>query len=291
MIAALGKRCGLQFSHKGREIVAATSAYLPYWMRMAGSYIHRHVDLEDRPAELGDDTVRDLCSEFSKTEGADIAKIALQNLYRVDKPMFDLLINCADSGSIPIRGAGPLLRYGLVRQKGKSVRIESDVVLNALEFIKSEEVESKNINKREFVRNGLDLDESEWAEELAAISRRRNILERKAREFVRVVLRMGLPAGRSWVDAVIASLPSARKEQCNGLSPDALMGKLYWIELSSVIAREWIIFESLFNDKRRLQDAFKLLNERPDAHAKDVDLADVALQRRELTWLEERISQ
>ncbi|RKN29946.1 hypothetical protein [Micromonospora musae] len=69
------------------------------------------------------------------------------------------------------------------------------------------------------------------------------------------------------------------------------MGKLYWIELGSVIGREWAHFQAFFNDKKRMQVAFELLNERPDAHAKDVDLADVALQRRELTWLEERITQ
>lgn len=69
------------------------------------------------------------------------------------------------------------------------------------------------------------------------------------------------------------------------------MGKLYWLELGVIIAREWKHFERFFQDKRRLQSAFQLLNERPDAHAKDVDLADVALQRRELTWLEERIAQ
>jgi hypothetical protein len=137
----------------------------------------------------------------------------------------------------------------------------------------------------------MDLDESEWAEELAAISRRRNILERKAREFIRVALKMGLSSGRNWTDAVISALPSERRSECAGLAPDALMSKLYWIELSSIITREWAVFERFFQDKRRLQAAYKLLNERPDAHAKEVDLADVALQRRELTWLEERISQ
>ena len=102
---------------------------------------------------------------------------------------------------------------------------------------------------------------------------------------------MSLPAGREWVDAVDVALSSQRKSECSGLAPDTLMSKLYWIELSSIISREWGYFERFFNDKKRLQNAFQLLNERPDAHAKDMDLADVALQRRELTWLEERIAQ
>ncbi len=33
-----------------------------------------------------------------------------------------------------------------------------------------------------------------------------------------------------------------------------------------------------------------LMNDRPDAHAKAIDAADVALYRRELVWLEERLA-
>jgi hypothetical protein len=34
----------------------------------------------------------------------------------------------------------------------------------------------------------------------------------------------------------------------------------------------------------------ELLNDRPDAHAKEVDAADIALYRRELVWIEEKIN-
>lgn len=289
MLKTLGKRCGLQFSQEGREIIAATAAYLPYWMRMAGSYVHRHVELEGRPIELSDQVVRELCNEFAETEGADIARVALQTLYRVDKPMYAVLQRCATTGNVAAREARPLLRYGLVRQRGPNVEIQSKLIRYALELLESERAASASVLSRE--RIGVDLEEGEWAEELAAISRRRNILERKARELIRVALKMGLPPDRNWVDAVMSALPFKRRAECAGLAPDALMGKLYWIELSSIISREWTIFEKFFQNKRRLQAAFLLLNERPDAHAKEVDLADVALQRRELAWLEERISQ
>jgi len=172
-----------------------------------------------------------------------------------------------------------------------AAEIESPVVRDALELLRSDQDSVDSSSKDKFPRKTLDLDESEWAEELAAIGKRRNILERKTREFIRVALKMGLPNERTWTEAVITSLPQKRREDYEGLSPDSLMGKLYWLDLSSIITREWRIFERFFQDKRRFQDAFRLLNERPDAHAKEVDLADVALQRRELTWLEERISQ
>jgi hypothetical protein len=289
MLRTLGKRCGLQFSAESREIIASTTAYLPYWMRMLGSYIHRRVDIDGRPIELDISTVRDLCEQFAQTEGAEIARIALQNLRRVDKPMFDLLVTCADSGQASLIQTRPLLHYGLVRQRGSSVRVESSMVRLGLELLLSEPGGQKSFAS-ESRSSGLDLEEGEWAEELAAINRRRNILERKTREFIRVALKMSQPDGSSWVDTVISALPQKRREECMALAPDALMGRLYWIELSSILRREWATFERFFQDKRRLEGAFQLLNERPDAHAKEVDLADVALQRRELTWLEERIA-
>ncbi|WP_392670611.1 hypothetical protein [Streptomyces sp. LN785] len=290
MIKALGKRCGLQFPPQGRKEIAVTAAYLPYWMRMVGSYIHRHVELASRPLMLESEVIASLCQEFAETEGAEIARIALQNLQRVDPPMFDMLLRCANEGGVLARDARPLLRYGLVRQSGQLVEIQSSVVSLGIELFAARTGNNARAASSR-PAGGLELEESEWAEELASINRRRNILERKAREFVRVVLKMGLPAEKSWVDAVISALPPRRKDECSGLAPDALMGKLYWLELGVIIAREWKHFERFFQDKRRLQSAFQLLNERPDAHAKDVDLADVALQRRELTWLEERIAQ
>ncbi len=293
MINALGKRCGLILSQEARGIVAQTSAYLPYWMRMAGSYLHRHVDVEGRPVNIDVRLVTQLCQEFAETEGAEISRVALQNLHRVDQPMHDLLVRVANGESVDVREARPLARYGLVRQRAGAITVDSIMIQRGLELLHSQfahpgvaEAAEGTSNRRD-----LNLDEGEWAEELASISRRRNTLERKTREFVRVVLKVTLPAGKDWITVVNSTLPTRRRDECAGLAPDALMSKLFWIELSAIIAREWTHFESFFHDKKRLQNAFALLNERPDAHAKDLDLADVALQRRELTWLEERIAQ
>lgn len=293
MLNALGKRCGLALSSEARSVIAQTSAYLPYWMRMAGSYVHRHIDIDGRPAEVDSAMATSLCREFAETEGAELSRVALQNLRRVDRPMFDLLLKVQQGELVDVRLARPLVLYGLVRQHGTRVAIDSAMVARGLELLLSQSAHPGIDEAGEMTasRPTLDLEESEWAEELASINRRRNILERKAREFVRVVLKMSLVESRDWVQAVTESLPGRRREECAGLAPDALMSKLYWIELSAIISREWAHFERFFQDKKRLQNAFTLLNERPDAHAKDVDLADVALQRRELTWLEQRIAQ
>ncbi len=115
-------------------------------------------------------------------------------------------------------------------------------------------------------------------------------LREKMREFIRVVLKMSLQ-DREWTDAVLTSLPEERRARFRSLTPDRLMGELYWTDLKNVVSREWKLFERFIESRRRFQSAMDLLNLRPDAHAKDVDLADVALQRRELTWLEECFAQ
>jgi hypothetical protein len=135
----------------------------------------------------------------------------------------------------------------------------------------------------------LQLDEGEWAEELAVINRRRNVLERKMRNFVRFVLKATLPKNQSWSERVLGVLPQGRRESLRALSADVLMEKLMWPDLGSIILKNWENFEPIVGDRKRFEVASSLLNDRPDAHAKNIDLADIALQRRELTWLEERI--
>ena len=110
------------------------------------------------------------------------------------------------------------------------------------------------------------------------------------RHFTRFAIRIGAPKQTSWVERVLTSLPSQRRAVLNSLSADVLMERLYWSELGVVIVKNWEFFESMLGDKTRFEAAMNLLNDRPDAHAKEVDLADIALQRRELTWLEERVS-
>jgi hypothetical protein len=287
MIRTLGNRCGLQFSDESRQRIAETAAFLPFWMRMLGSYIHRSLDISERPMVLDDVIVGRLCSEFADLEGAEIARVAIQNLRRVDPPMFDLLIKIIKEEPVSTVESQPLVKYGLVKHRKNRVFVESALVLAGVSrTLASPSTTPANEN----IRRSFELEDQEWAEELAAINRRRNILERKTRDFVRIVLRMREDKSKSWDVLVLEALQAPRREQCRSLASDALMSKLYWIELSVVIRRYWTDFEAFFHDKRRTENAFEILNERPDTHAKDVDLADVALQRRELAWLEERIA-
>ncbi|OWZ93038.1 hypothetical protein B9J07_14645 [Sinorhizobium sp. LM21] len=71
---------------------------------------------------------------------------------------------------------------------------------------------------------------------------------------------------------------------------DVLSEKLYWLELVAIINKNWGLFERVFGDKSAFADNAKIINDRPDAHAKDLEASDVALHRRALTWFEERLA-
>ena len=55
------------------------------------------------------------------------------------------------------------------------------------------------------------------------------------------------------------------------------------------MSKEWEIFKVIFGDKGEFQMHCGVVNDRPDCHAKEADAADIALMRRSLSWLEEKV--
>ncbi|AGI68757.1 hypothetical protein OAN307_c32380 [Octadecabacter antarcticus 307] len=63
-----------------------------------------------------------------------------------------------------------------------------------------------------------------------------------------------------------------------------------WPELTSLLSKNWPVFEAIFGNKKAMETNSELINDRPDAHTKEWDEADFALYRRSLTWFEERVA-
>jgi hypothetical protein len=132
----------------------------------------------------------------------------------------------------------------------------------------------------------------EWAEELAAVGRRRNVLEKKLRSVVVNMLRFDNLANKgkfSAKDRVLSALNESRRNQLTHFGLDDLVEKLFWPELIALAGREWSLFERIFGAKDRFVQASEIINDRPDAHAKSYDAADFALYRRSLTMIEDAL--
>lgn len=289
MIRELCKRCGLVLSDADREKVAETCGDFPYWIRLAGSYLHRAIDIQDRPRTVDSELVTQLLSEFVETEGVDAARVALEDLRRKTAEPIELLQRAASVSHLSLAEGKLLLRYGLATQNPNGVAITSAMIRAGLSTLTEPEPAQVSLDLVEPIAQ-LSLVPEEWAEELSVINRRRNILERKLREFIHFSLKISAQAGENWVDKVLKSLAERQRTEYSSLSGDALLNKLFWKDLGAIITKHWPSFEKVIGDKTRFERTMEILNDRPDAHAKPIDAADVALYRRELIWLEERLA-
>lgn len=290
MLKDLERRCGLRFSPEARDLLAEVTGDFPFWMRLAGSYVHRATDIESRPVEVSLPQMTALMADFLEAEGTNVGRVALENLSRLHPEAVELLKLAISEGSVPLRRGSVLVGYGLARQVGHDVSVSSEMIRSAVLALPEKFPITPGRAEARGGENSVSLSESEWAEELATISRRRNVLERRLREMVRFGLKMQLAKGENWTERVRRALPAHRRSEVASLAADALMEKLYWKELEQIVSKEWSVFQRTIGDKTRFQLAMALLNDRPDAHAKEVDAADIALHRRELVWLEERVA-
>jgi hypothetical protein len=291
MIAELSKRCGLVFTPDARDEMATICADLPFWIRMAGSYIHRSIELDSRPQNISLELVKQLLNAFIGSDGIELARVALQHLQNVYPEVIDLLRDCVSKESLSIGDGRLLIRYGLAIQNGLRVVVKSELIKAGLEKVQHRspmQVSSIQDKVKGLSNEGILTDE--WVEELALINRRRNQLERSMRQLIRFTLKVEVKSGQAWSSYVLNSLSQKRRDELSSLAASALMDKLFWYELYLIIDKNWIYFEKVFGDRKRLGSAMKLINDRPDAHAKQIDLADVALYRRDLTWLDDRVN-
>lgn len=143
-----------------------------------------------------------MLEEYGRDEGAALAKVALQHLFRVYPelrvPAVALLEENPDL-SASIRRT--LFRYGIAGAAGS---VSGAMMHMALAMV-TEEMPSPDgdgVDAKEEARPLI----SEWAEELAGISYRRNVMERSLRSIVINFLRMAAltsKEGRSRQDRAI----------------------------------------------------------------------------------------
>jgi len=232
-----------------------------------------------------------MVSAFVKEEGSAIAEVALRHLFRVYPALLHATRLCHDGRGIDVseREKRILRRYGVIEQN--SDRLAGQMMQLAFAAIRDSEVAL--VEPRPSHAPVLELGLNEWAEELAAISKRRNIVEKRLREIVLNFLRFdSMNSGKSSeIHARITSiLPEKRRAPFAHLSAEDAISKINWTDLVKLVVREWQIFERLFGDKGNFGRNCDVVNDRYDAHAKNADSADFAMYRRSLAYIEERLA-
>lgn len=302
MIQAVGRSAGLIFDDESANALAATASDIPFWVRRAGSYVNSCFELENRPFSLEEEAVSTLCAEFVEVEGAQLAFSSLRHLFRI-YPQLGVTAVDVMNGRRVERVPQPLLsalgRYGII---GNGVEPSGPMMEAGLRQWETEHYkdtpELPLQFKEEPVRSAVEAGsisaagEEEWASLLSEVSVRRNVCERDLRDLVLTIIRVELANrddGRTPADVLIGAVQHERREHVRSSSARAVARSLLWSELINVIKRNWSWFESIFVDRKQLELWADIVNDRPDAHAKDFDGADLALQRRAIEWIHGRV--
>ncbi|MEN5061441.1 ATP-binding protein [Luteimonas sp. TWI1416] len=294
MIRRLGRTAGLAFNDEVADKIAQTCADMPFWIRKACSYIHSKIDVGLRPFEPQVSLINDYLREFIDSDGTAMSEVALAHLFRVYPEVRDPAFACYERGisALPPRMLRVLQKYGIV-SSGHTPTISGEMMEAGLKNLSTNRTEEAIRAQPEPPITTDSSNYGEWADELAIISRRRNILERKLRGVVGNFIRFSSMNDSSKSPAkerILKCVDAKRREGLQSSDLDEIMSKLFWLELISVVKKEWELFDKLFGDKATLDKFTTIVNERPDAHAKDIDQFDAALHRNAVGWFEDRLS-
>ena len=297
MLRRLGVVAGLRFDEAALRVVAHATGNMPYWARKCCSYIHREIPVTERPSTMTAERVGPLVDTFVANEGIAIAEVALKHLFRVHPQLKDAAVLCRDGCATEVAEGlkAALRRYGILGFGGEIVGAMMEGAMGAWASggeAAGPEVEEEESESAGTLGSNGGLEE--WAEEIATLGRRRNVLEKRLRAlvlgFVRADHLHGTAKRGNIKSRVLSGISTERRAKLQHLTVEDAMDKFTWKELTGTIEKkEWSLFEQIFGDKRKFREATELINDRFDAHAKDADLADIALYRRELRYLEERL--
>jgi len=155
--------------------------------------------------------------------------------------------------------------------------------------------ESK-FNKSNATNTNLDTKSTEigdWAEDLAQIGKRRNVLERRLRSIVVNFIRADVihnKTGEAVTERVLKSRNHAERTKLAKIPVEEILEQFYWKELCELILREWSIFQGIFLDKGKFNTMREIINKRPDAHAKSITTLDVESQYEAFKWFDNALA-
>jgi hypothetical protein len=289
MIKSIGAMAGLRFEDDALEAISSFCSDMPFWIRKACSSLHGKIETSIRPVTLPSTTVSSMLEDYGRDEGAALAKVALQHLFRVYPELRGPALKLLKDGvGLPASLQRTLIRYGIASDAGK---VSGEMMRMALDMIAEETLPVEDSDPPQGGEARALI--SEWAEELAGISYRRNVMERSLRSMVINFLRVSALSSKEGVSAktvLLASVSDKRRSELEPFNLDAIADKLFWLELVAIINKNWILFERIFGDKTVFNDNASIVNDRPDAHAKHLEPSDIAMHRRALQWLDDRIS-
>ena len=283
MLRRLGMIAGLRFDERALGIVAHSTGNMPYWARKCCSYIHRQIPVNERPCDVTAERVNPLVEQFVSNEGVAIAEVALKHLFRVHPQLREAAMEChnGNESRVSERLKSALRRYGILLKNGG---IQGVMMKKAMAGLRTDQGSDQLMEEGAGGESGPSWANGglrEWAEELATLGSRRNVLERRLRAIVVNFVRFDY-LGRTAADKktirerLLMGVQEAKRKQLRHLPAEDILSKFTWKELTELVhGREWGLFEKIFGDQKKFSEMSDLINDRFDrfdAHAKDAAL-------------------
>lgn len=216
MIKKIGRVAGLQFTDEACSRIGEACADLPFWVRKACSFIHRQFPVDSRPLDVGIGAIGSPLDTFIQGEGATLAQVALAHLFRVYPELEEVVTQCycKETSKCSKHGLTVLRRYGIISDKD-DCSLRGDMMMNGFELFHDQILDT---TKSAVVVEPPLLPEqavlSEWAEELAVIGKRRNLLEKRLRPIVVNFIRadsLSSADKKSAADRILSIMPESKR--------------------------------------------------------------------------------
>ena len=249
MIRRLGKLAGLTFTDNTANLIAETCAEMPFWIRKACSFIHSKIDVGLRPFEPQKDLVEELLRDFIVSDGSAMSSVALSHLFRVYPELRAPTVQCfnGEGARVPKPWVRVLEKYGITKGSAKP-SVVGLMMRNGVELVISSD--KSNLGEQDMgsgsviAKGKLDIF-GEWADELAIIGRRRNLIENKIRGICTNFIRYTSLGDQTKPakERILICLDAKRRQQLNTFDLDTITNKLFWLELAAIIKKEWALLD------------------------------------------------
>lgn len=282
MVKKLGNRCGLTFDNESLNLIYKETSGIPSWTRKFCSYINRRVALNAKPLRVNLSFATQMLKDYVAREGISYSKVAIEHLFVVYPEIKLALIKFEkDSNSINPNERLLLESYGIIDSNNAySGSMMQETVKFCLVSSQPEIVTNSEASTDATV---------EWADEIAEIAKRQNIIEKELRRMILELIKADVRINKTTEttkDRLLKCLESSRKQSLSNNLPDDILNSTYWLELINIIKKEWKIMENYFGDQGILVRNMEFLNNRSYAHAKDLEALELAVTKSALTHLE-----
>lgn len=299
MIQSLGRAAGLTLDDGAADEVAMTCSDMPFWIRRAGSYIHSCYDQSCRPVRIHRNDAVVLMGEFVDVEGAQLALSSLRNLFRIYPELGSTAVDSVRHRNLETLSQPLLSALGRYAILGEGFGASGPMMAAGIDLWEASLASSSANATRVADQNGQTIaagstspaGDDEWLSLLSEVNHLRNRVERDLRDLVLLVVRSECRDHPNLTakEVLLKAIEPERRATIDDSGLRTILRQFYWKDLVNLVNRRWTWFEPTFRDKPRFGVYGDVLNARPDAHAKEIDAGDLALQRLASDWIQERI--